>query len=442
MTNEVENGAVVAGIPEGGYQYVRQNPLQYASARTRNNIHFIYMKIFEIGTGYTSIPAKMGAATEIVVEELTRSLRKQGHDVTIVDIKDCNRQANDLPITEVYMPQFFSSTDVKLGALHKLKRVLYSISLTRKLHTLIRQCRDKKIVLHFHNQYNLFFFLKLTPKSMRERVTIAYTVHSYIWFGKWEDIKDIIKKRYFQEVYCCQHSDKVFVLNDIVKDMLQQHYGVNSDIIVKILNGVNVDVYNNENANQTEVERLRSQYGLQGKKVVIQIGSVCDRKNQLGTLKLLLPLMRQDSNLFMIYAGGIIDPVYQNEIRATAEREGVKDRVIYLGEVAPGKQLNNLYALADVAFINSKSESFALVIAEALSARKPIFICEEIMRSLDFWGKKEGKGIVRIKSTFEADLKRMLTDNAYYKEMQEAGRKFIVDEFSWDVAAKAYVEDF
>lgn len=35
MTNEVENGAVVAGIPEGGYQYVRQNPLQYASARTR-----------------------------------------------------------------------------------------------------------------------------------------------------------------------------------------------------------------------------------------------------------------------------------------------------------------------------------------------------------------------------------------------------------------------
>ena len=31
------------------------------------------MKIYEIGTGYTSIPAKMGAATEIVVEELTKS---------------------------------------------------------------------------------------------------------------------------------------------------------------------------------------------------------------------------------------------------------------------------------------------------------------------------------------------------------------------------------
>ena len=34
------------------------------------------MKIFEIGTGYTSVPARMGAATEIVVAELTTSMRK------------------------------------------------------------------------------------------------------------------------------------------------------------------------------------------------------------------------------------------------------------------------------------------------------------------------------------------------------------------------------
>lgn len=400
------------------------------------------MKIVEIGTGYTSIPARMGAATEIVVEELTRSFLKQGRDVTIVDIKDCNRQVNDLPIKEVYMPQFFSSTDVKLGVLHKLKRVLYSISLTHTLHSLIKKYDGEKIVLHFHNQYNLFFFLKLTSAAMRKKVIIAYTVHSYIWFGKWENIKDTIKKRYFQEVYCCQHSDKVFVLNNIVLDMLRLHYGVSPRNLVKIINGVNVDTYNDENADYQEVEKLKEKLGLQGKKVVIQVGSVCDRKNQLGTLKLLLPLMKKHTDLAMIYVGGIIDPEYEKEIQDTAEREGVKERVLYLGEVAPGRQLNNLYALADIAFMNSKSESFALVIAEALSARKPIFICEDIMRSLAFWGKNEGKGIVRIKSTFEDDLMKMFTDKVYYKAMQEAGRKFILEEFSWDVAAKVYLNNF
>mgnify|MGYP005881011739 FL=1 len=399
------------------------------------------MKIFEIGTGYTSIPAQIGAATEIVVAELTTSMRKLGQDVTIIDIKDENRMPTELPITEAYMPQFFSSTDTKLGVVHKLKRVLYSISLTRKLHSLIRQYKGEQIMLHFHNQYNLFFFLKLSPKSILKNVTIGYTVHSYIWFGKWEEVKDIIAKRYFQEVYCCQHADKVFVLNSIVSQMLVEHYQVDAKCIVPVINGVNVDTYNNEAANEKNVNDLRQKYHLEDKRVVFQVGSVCDRKNQLGTLKLLLPLMKKNKDIAFIYAGGVIDPKYAETIQTLATEKGVKDRVLYMGEVSPGKQLNELYALADVAFMNSKSEAFALVIAEALAARKPIFICDEIMRSL-FWGEKEGEGIIRVKDTFETDLERLFTDKTYYKEMQERGRNFIVNEFSWDVAAKIYLENF
>lgn len=400
------------------------------------------MKIFEIGTGYTSIPARMGAATEIVVAELTTSMQKLGKDVTIVDIKDKNRMPTRLPITEAYMPQFFSSTDTRLGIVHKLKRVLYSISLTSKLHSLIRRNLGERIMLHFHNQYNLFFFLKLTPKSLLENVTIGYTVHSYIWFGKWEEVKDIIVKRYFQEIYCCQHADKVFVLNDIVGQMLIEHYQVKPEHIIPVINGVNVDVYNDETADKLTVHSLRNKYGLIGKRVVFQVGSVCDRKNQLGTLKLLLPMMKRQNDIAFIYAGGVIDTEYATNIQQLAEQEGVKDRVLYVGEVAPGKQLNELYALADVAFMNSKSEAFALVIAEALAARKPIFICETIMHSLFFLREKEGEGIIRVKSSFETDFERLFADKAYYKEMQERGRNFIVNEYSWDVAAKIYTDNF
>ena len=82
------------------------------------------------------------------------------------------------------------------------------------------------------------------------------------------------------------------------------------------------------------------------------------------------------------------------------------------------------------------------MIAEALAARKPIFICDTIMRSLFFLGEKEGEGIIRIKDSFEADFERLFTDKAYYKEMQERGRNFIVNEYSWDVAAKIYIDNF
>ncbi len=400
------------------------------------------MKIFEIGTGYTSIPARMGAATEIVVAELTNSFMKLSKDVTIVDIKDKNRQRTELPIVEAYMPQYFSSTDTTLGVVHKLKRVLYSISLTYKLHGLIRKCKDRDIVLHFHNQYNLFFFLKLTPASLRKRVKIAYTVHSYIWFGKWGDIKDTISRRYFQEVYCCQHADKIFVLNEIVANMLREHYAVDTSKIVNIINGVNTDVYTGVADSEQEVEDIKHTYKLEGKNVVFQCGSVCDRKNQLGTLKLLAPVMKRDNKLAFIYAGGIIDAEYEQQIQEFAKAEGIQDNVHYMGEVAPGKQLNRLYALSKCAFMNSKSEAFALVIAEALAARRPIFINEAIMQSLVFLGKNQGNGIVRITENFENDLYRLLTDDTYYKDLQERGRIFIENEYSWDVAAKQYYENF
>lgn len=59
-----------------------------------------------------------------------------------------------------------------------------------------------------------------------------------------------------------------------------------------------------------------------------------------------------------------------------------------------------------------------------------------------FFGGKEGEGIIRIKDSFEADFERLFTDKAYYKEMQERGRNFIVNEYSWDVAAKIYIDNF
>ena len=46
------------------------------------------MKIYEIGTGYTSIPAQIAAATETVVEELSKALLELGENVYIVDIEE------------------------------------------------------------------------------------------------------------------------------------------------------------------------------------------------------------------------------------------------------------------------------------------------------------------------------------------------------------------
>ena len=110
------------------------------------------MKIYEIGTGYTPIPAQVAAATESIVEELTKAFMAQNIDVEIVDICSANRAPNNLPITEVRVPSMFSRSDVSLGIAHKLKRVVYSLALASKLKKILKKS-DEKVVLHFHNQY-------------------------------------------------------------------------------------------------------------------------------------------------------------------------------------------------------------------------------------------------------------------------------------------------
>ena len=118
------------------------------------------MKVYEIATGYTPIPTRRSAATEIVVENLTRGLLDLGIRAEILDQQVPDRQDCGLPIHEIPVPRWLGDTDASLGLRHKLRRVVYSVCLAKELKKLLKT-EEKDIVLHFHNQYNLFFFLLL-----------------------------------------------------------------------------------------------------------------------------------------------------------------------------------------------------------------------------------------------------------------------------------------
>jgi glycosyltransferase involved in cell wall biosynthesis len=392
------------------------------------------MKIYEIGTGYTSIPARMGAATEIVVEELTRSLCKCGHDVAIVDIKDRNRQKSDLPIVDAYMPQFFSRTDTKLGVVHKLKRVLYSLSLTYKLHQLLRR-EKRQVVLHFHNQYNLFFYLKFTPQHIRRKTTIIYTVHSYIWQGKWEGIKDIVQARYFQEIECCRKADRVFVLNELTKQHFVEYFGISESRIQLIANGVNTDVY----YPMGEEERLavKRKLGLEGKTVFFQAGSVCERKNQLASLKLLSSLLKSNKDVVYLYAGGVISSSYKAEIDHFIAMKGITEQVVYAGELMPGATLNEYYNASEIFLFPSSSEGFSLVILEAMSAGLTVIVDANSRIRLPQEGRSGCFSYLDEKDFLQkVDV---LLSPSNENSFRLAARGCIVQNYSWDSVARDYV---
>ncbi len=392
------------------------------------------MKIYEIGTGYTSIPAQMGAATEIVVEELTKSFLNLGENVSLIDIEDANRKENQLPIIEVKMPSGFKGTDTALGLKHKLKRVVYSIALAQTLKKLIRNSKDQ-ILLHFHNQYNLFFFLMLVSKRFRKNVKIAYTVHSYIWHSSWSEISKTIFKRYFQEVICVKKSDMVFVLNKQTQKNLIENIKVFSKNVILIDNGVNIDKY--YPIDECEQKQIKQQYGVNHSVVFLQVGSVCERKNQLEAIALLAPFMKKNTNIAYVYAGGIISEDYQNQITEFAKRNGIQDSIYYLGEIAPGNQLNDIYNMSEALIFPSKSEGFSLVILEAMASGLPVIVRND----LEFHLSKEclkylGEG------QFNDIVKSEILDKKRRNETAKYMRIVIEEKYSWDRIAKDYYDNF
>ena len=278
---------------------------------------------------------------------------------------------------------------------------------------------------------NMFFFLKLTSKKLRQKAVMAYTVHSYIWGTQWDEIKETVNKKYFQEVFCVRNSDLVFVLNDITIDHFVNQLGVKRDVIYKVINGVNVQRYSALPAE--EVASLKEANGFSGKKLIFQVGSVCDRKNQFGSVKMLCDYLKANKDIIYMYAGGIIDDGYQQSIINFAQENGIADQVKHVGELSPGVQLNQYYNMADCSVFTSNLESFGLVIIEAISSGTPVIIGSNLMFDLS-----SGYYMYHNEQEFVEQVDTVLSG----KELTCGDGKEVVDKYNWDTVAAMHSELF
>ncbi len=391
------------------------------------------MKIYEIGTGYTPIPAKVAAATESVVEELTKAFMQKKIDVEVVDISANDRVPNSLPITEVKVPSIFTKSDISLGIIHKVKRVVYSVALALKLKKILKQT-NQKTVLHFHNQYNIYFFLKLVKKELRDKAIIAYTNHNGFWSLPFEEVKSTLQSRYFQEIEGMKNADLIFVLNPKMKNNIVENLGIDENKVIRINNGVNTDVYAPLSSEQ--IEKVKEKLNLKNKRIILQVGSVNENKGQGRAVKMIAPLLRENSDTVFAFAGDIVSQEYYQEVLRTAKEEKVENQVVYLGTFSPGEEMNGLYNIADTAIFVSRYEGFSLACIESISAGVPVVLCSDSLSSF-------GDGSILTERHDVADrIRQLLNDGDLLKELKQAARKNAVENFTWSKTAQKYFDNF
>ena len=223
----------------------------------------------------------------------------------------------------------------------------------------------------------------------------------------------------------------MLVLNDITTDHFVNKLGVSKEKIHKIINGVNIDRY--APLSQTEISDLKFDNQLDNKKVIFQVGSVCPRKNQLGSLKMLTNYLQKHSDVVFMYAGGIIDTEYYQEIIDYAKNNAIFEQVKYVGELAPGEQLNSFYNIADCSVFTSTLESFGLVIIEAISSGTPVVLSDNLMFDLD-----SGYSMYRTDDEFVL----MIDDALNRGKISRDNVYNVLKKYSWDTVAGEHLTIF
>ncbi|MDO8559537.1 MAG: glycosyltransferase family 4 protein [bacterium] len=117
-------------------------------------------------------------------------------------------------------------------------------------------------------------------------------------------------------------------------------------------------------------QRLVVEYGLQGARIVLFVGSL-DAAHYFKGVPVLLEAMTrlpQDVRLVVVGGGGFLE-----RYRRMAERSGLAARVRFTGAI-PTNDLPDHYRLADVVTLPSvtRSEAFGVALLEAMAVQKPV----------------------------------------------------------------------
>ena len=220
------------------------------------------------------------------------------------------------------------------------------------------------------------------------------------------------------------------VLNDITTDHFVNRLGVDKNKIFKIQNGVNLQKYSPLDV--AKVDNFKEKENLKNAKIILQVGSVCERKNQLGTVKMLTEFFKDNPDVVYLYSGGIVDAEYKNAITNYAKENGIEAQVKYLGELAPGEELNHYYNAASCCVFTSNLESFGLVIIESISAGTPVIVGKNLMFALE-----GGYSIYNSQKEFV-----MLVEEALRSDKQKQNITQFAQKFSWDQVAQNHSNIF
>lgn len=352
--------------------------------------------------GHKRIPSREGGV-EIVVEELSTRMVRQGHKVTCF-----NRKGHHVSGKEYTVNSLKRYKDVVIKEVPTLD-VKGLAAITSSIMGAICATFGKYDVVHFHAEGPAF--MCWLPKLFGKRVIV--TIHGLDWQrAKWGKLASTYIMA--GEKAAVKYADEIIVLSESVKAYFNDTYHRETKFIP---NGVN--------SQQIKAANLIYKYGIEKDEYILFLGRLVPEK---GLRYLIEAFKKVKTEKKLVIAGGASDTdEFMRELKSMAEYD---NRIIFT-DFVQGELLEELYSNAYIYVLPSDLEGMPLSLLEAMSYGNCCLVsdiseCAEVV---------EDKGILFKKGNIEdliIKLQLLCDEKNIVQNYKVRASEFICDKYSWD----------
>ena len=190
------------------------------------------------------------------------------------------------------------------------------------------------------------------------KIKVVSTVHGFNSVGFYSSIM--------------QKADAVICVSNSIKEYIQKHYQTSENKITVIPRGIDLELFNPKNIDETFIENFKKEFNLKDKFVVSSVGRVTQLKDYETFIKAISLVKKEIPNIVGLIVGGVRSDKedYLNSLKNLIKELNLEDNIIFTGSQS---KIEQIYALSDVVISSSKKpESFGRAVAEAICMNKPV----------------------------------------------------------------------
>jgi len=162
-------------------------------------------------------------------------------------------------------------------------------------------------------------------------------------------------------------------------------------------------------------------------RVLVSVGGICARKDQLFLVQQLGELVKQNPNLLLILVGPDVEPEYARQVRTYVADHGLERHVRFAGYA---ESPWDFYTAADIMVFASHEEGFGTVVIEAMAHGLPV-VARHLPGVNDTFVKQGVSGFLFTEGAeFQPYLNQLLGDDALRRRIGGNGRDFVAENYN------------